>query len=206
MATTHHDNPSPVGAGTTPTESAFVPVARGRAVARASVWLAPALVHALISWHILTDIRLEAASGANTVVAVAWIAMLVPFGLVGAVMVIVGLRWLALALWPGRVGVTATADELKLALGPFGTRSFDASRLEAKYFFELSIDVVDEGFEALLPDEEQVANFLPRLRHPDAKEPLNRRLMRFATGTEPEIAQTLRPVIACWRRETEVPE
>ncbi len=183
------------------TNSAFVPAARGRAFARSSVWLAPALVHGLISWHILSDVRLGTTGGASTIVTVAMIALLIPFALAGVAMIVLGLRWLLLALWPGRVGVTADARSLHLAFGPFGSRTYDVDRLDTKYYFELSIDIVEVGFEALLPDEEQVANFLPRLLHPDAKTPINRTIMRFAGGTEAEVACALRPMIAHWRGE-----
>lgn len=183
----------------------FVPVGRGRALARASVWLAPALVHGLFSWHLWFNLRLGEPGGPSTIVKVAIIAALIPFGLAGIAMVVWGLRWLLLAMWPGRVGVTADTHALRLELGPFGNRTYDTDRLDVRYFFELSADSGEEGFEALLPEAEQIRNFLPRLLHPDAKNPLQRSIMRFADGTESSVAQALRPIIAQWRKEHSTP-
>jgi len=208
MTEAHHTTePTSRAASPAPlTNHVFVPVARGRALARSSVWLAPALVQALILWHVLADLQIHKTGSGSTMVAMAKIALLVPFAVAGAAMLVVGLRWLLLTLWPGRVGITADAHSLRLALGPFGRHIYDVNRLEAKYLFELSVDIVESGFEALLPDDEQVDNFLPRLLHPDAKTPINRSIMRFACGTEAEVARALRPMIAQWRGENATAE
>ncbi len=209
MAKAHFDSADATNQNAYPAAArsgVFVPVGRGRALARSSVWLAPALVHGLLSWHLLSDVRLGEPGGPHTIVELAIIAALVPFGLAGIAMVALGMRWLLLALWPGCVGVTADAHALRLALGPFGNRTYDTDRLEVRYFFELSEDNDEGGFEALLPEQEQIKNFLPRLLHPDAKSPLHRSIMRFADGTESSIAQALRPVIAQWRGERTMPK
>ena len=74
------------------------------------------------------------------------------------------------------------------------------ARIKARYFFELPADDVDEPFEALLPEEEQIAKLIPELTHPDATMPLRRTILRFVHGDEETIAAALRPVIERWRR------
>ena len=80
---------------------------------------------------------------------------------------------------------------------------YDAVRLDVRYPFELSADTVNGSFEAFLPQEEQIARFLPRLLHPDAREPLNQVILRFAGGREEEIAAAMRPAVEQWRARAE---
>lgn len=204
MGTTVSDHPtasSVTGTGPTPTESIFVPIGRTRAITRALLRLAPALVVATISWSVLANVRLSGSGGSTPIIDVALALLVVPFGLGAIALGLSGLRWLALALWPRRAGVHADPVAVTLALGPFGTRRYQTDRLEVRYLFECSDDDEVDTFEALLPEEEQIRRFLPIMRHPDAREPLNRVVLRFAAGPESAVARTLRPMIALWRSE-----
>jgi len=110
-----------------------------------------------------------------------------------------GARWLLLSVWPAPVGVFADERTLTLRLGPFGTRSYDASRMDIRYPFELSQDDEGGGFEAFLPEEEQQMRLLPRILHPGAREPLNRVILRFVQPSEEEAVRSLRPLLDHWR-------
>lgn len=86
-----------------------------------------------------------------------------------------------------------------MRFGPFGTTSYDAARLDVRYLFELSADSTDEGFEAFLPEEEQIARLLPRICHANTDQRLNEQILRFTASAEAEIATRLGPLIRVWR-------
>ena len=111
------------------------------------------------------------------------------------------LRAVLLAIWPSRVGIDATAEDLTLRLGPYGTRRYPANELEVRYPFELlEAGEIDEGtFEAYLPEERQRAEVLPRIVHRRADEPISRTILNFTNISEKEVAGLLRPYINAWR-------
>ncbi len=111
------------------------------------------------------------------------------------------LRWLLLSCWPGRVGVFADDRELKLVLGPFGMKTYDVTRLDVRYLFELSADLESEGYEAFLPEEEQRKRFLPRMIHPDTAGNISHIILTFVAGDEYSIVSVMRPVIERWRSQ-----
>ena len=168
---------------------------------RALLRLAPALVVATISWSVLANLRLWGGGGSPPIVDVALAVLVVPFVLGAIALGLSGLRWLALALWPGPPGIHADTLALTLALGPFGTRRYETDRLDVRYPFECSDDDEADTFEALLPEEEQIRDYLPIMRHPGAREPLNRVVLRFVAGPERAVARTLRPIFTLWRGE-----
>lgn len=177
----------------------LIPVSRLRAWSRA---LLRAVVAALLA--VTTSLAYGRLSFAptgtnNRIVDYSILVLVLPVALFAVVCTFSSARWLLLACWPGRLGVFASADELILRLGPFGTQRFAAAGLELRYPFELSMDAADGVFEALLPEEEQLARFLPRIRHPNARDSLDRKILRFSCGTEDRIATTLRPVFDVWR-------
>ena len=125
-----------------------------------------------------------------------------PILLSGLVCVWHGLRWIGLALWPGKIGFFAHSQSFDTCLGPFGARSFPVNELSIKYLFELDDDELsDGGFEAYLPEEVQTSRFLPRISHPSSLRDLNEVILRFADGSEEDIAKRLRPAIKVWRNE-----
>lgn len=116
----------------------------------------------------------------------------------GAAFVWSGLRWVLLGLWPGPVGVAADKAELRLQFGPYGDRTYDAARLTIRYLFELDEEEQEGMVEALMPEDFQRANYVPRIRHPEAPEPLEARMRRLLRRDETAIAAALRPMIDLW--------
>ena len=104
-----------------------------------------------------------------------------------------------MAVWPGAVGVYAGRDELTIRMGPFGTRRYDVGRLDVRYPFELAVDDGEEQFEALLPEERQVAELIPKITHPDSPELIDRTIRRMAGVPDDSIVHILRPAIYFYR-------
>jgi len=207
MGTTASDHTT-VSPGTDQTvpESIFVPIRRASSMARALLRLAPAVAMAAALWFVLMNLSFARGGSSSTIVDVAVAVALVPFLLCTVALGVTGLRWLALACWPRPTGIRADATELTLALGPFGTRRYESDQLEIRYLFEQDEHEEPDTFEALLPPETQIRSLLPTMRHPTAKEPLDRVVMRFVGGSESTVAQTLRPMLARWRNEDDTAE
>ncbi len=147
-------------------------------------------------------IRFTPSGASNRIEDYALLIALLPVAGLGLWLAWRGARWLALACWPGRVGVEADARELVLALGPFGFWRLDAVRLRAVYLFELDSDeLASDQFEAHLPEDHQRRVMLPRLSHPDCPFPIRERLLALLAGDEPELARQLAPFIRAWRGE-----
>ena len=207
MGTTAFDHTTPLpDAGGPNSESIFVPIGRTKATTRALLRLALALVIATFSGSILVNLDFARSGASWSIVDVSVALVLLPFALCAVALGVSGLRWLTLACWPRPTGVYADTTRLTLALGPFGTRKYEADRLEVRYMFEHSGDEEAETFEALLPKEEQIRRFLPTMLHSAAEEPLNRVVLRFVGGSEASVAQALRPMLARWRGEDDTAE
>lgn len=183
----------------------FLPADRGKAVVHGLLWLAAAFLLGFLVVVIFQSLPFGRDNVANRrLVDYAIAVAALPIAAAALATLFAWLRWFLLGLWPGHVGIAATADALTFRLGPFGTRRYAASALDVKYPFELSGDFEDGGFEAFLPEEEQIAKFLPRIQHPAAREPLNRVILRFAKGAEPEIAAALQPALVVWRKNKDL--
>ncbi len=176
-----------------------VPVARLRAWTRAVLWSVAACVPGVAAALILGRLDFRPTGVSNSLLEYAIGFTILPLALLAILSAVKTLRWLLLCVWLGPVGVYASADALILRLGAFGTRRYDAARLDVRYPSEFSADVDDGGFEAFLSMEEQLAGFLPRIRHPESIEPLNVVILRYVNGSESEVAGMLRPVLDKWR-------
>ena len=176
-----------------------IPVARLKALVRGVWWSMSALLAGLLSYLVYSglDWRPSAVTSRLVEYCIAVAALPAPATLLYSAFQ--ALRWVGLCLWPTGVGVHADERSLVFKLGPFGTRAYDVTRLDVRYPFELSSDVEDGGYEAFLPEEEQVARFLPRLLHPMSQEPLNRVMLRFVLGDEAAVAAAMRPIIERWQ-------
>lgn len=176
-----------------------IPVARLKALVRGVWWSMSALLAGLLSYLVYSslDWRPSAVTSRLVEYCIAVAALPAPATLLYSAFKT--LRWVGLCLWPAGVGVLADERSLIFKLGPFGTRVYDVARLDVRYPFELSSEVEDGGYEAFLPEEEQVARFLPRLLHPKSQEPLNRVMLRFVLGDEAAVAAAMRPIIERWR-------
>lgn len=101
----------------------FVPVDRARAMMRGGWRMLAALVMAAgvrevcrsLEWDVLS--RTDRASH-GALVALAGLAALLALSLG-----LPAFRWLLLAIWPGRMGITWHADHVAWRLGPFGSQS-----------------------------------------------------------------------------------
>jgi hypothetical protein len=176
----------------------WLPAARGRAVVHGAWWAVLAALTGTCALFIYGSLDFRPSPVTNRLVECCIAVAALPILLVSMVAGLRTMQWLLLAVWPKPVGIRADAHALTLVLGPFRTRSFDAARLEVRYPFDLA-DGEDAGFESYLPEEQQLAQFVPRLRHPQTAEPLNRTLLRFAAGDEAVIARALRPIFQRWR-------
>lgn len=169
----------------------FLPMARGRLFLRGLVWGAGGLLLGVLAREIFAKLDFTRTGVHSRLVeaSLAVVALPIAFGSAGCVWH--AFRCLLVALWVGELGITLRANSLELRLGPFGSRAYPLGELAIKYPFELSGD--EESFEAFLPEELQRATMLPRITHPSEKVPISRQILRFARGTEPEIAQRIRP-------------
>lgn len=148
----------------------------------------------------MIDFQPSAVSSRAVALSLALAAL--PLALGAIACALKALQWLLLGMWPGSVGICASRDALRLRLGPFGNRSFDAGRLDVRYPFELEGEAQDGSFEAFLPEEEQRARLLPRITHPDATEPVNLMILKHTAGAEEAVTKTLRPMFDLWRATT----
>ncbi len=180
-----------------------VPVSRSRALTRGALWLALGLTLWLVTTFIYSGLSFRPSGVSNRLVDISIAIATLPVPLAGAYSGVRADLWLLLFLWPGPIGIVGDARSLTLRFGPFSTRVYDTLRIKVQYAFELSEESTAGSFEALLPPEEQMARLLPRIVHPDAREPLDEVILRFVGGEEAEVAAALRPVIELWRTYTD---
>jgi hypothetical protein len=179
--------------------SIHVPLDRTRALGRALVIGMLAAVLGTATTLVYSRLDFAASGPTNRLVDYSLAAGMLPLAVVALIAAWKAMGALALALWPARMGISATSERLWIRLGPLGTHTYDARRLAVKYPFELLDDGEDESFESYLPEEEQMARFLPMLKHPDKPEGLKEIILRHAKGTESDVARCLRPAIDAWR-------
>jgi len=173
-------------------------VSRVLALTRAVIWLVPAAILCVSVVSLYRGLHFVPSGISNRSVDYAVALIGLPFCAIALWTAWNAVRWLLLAAWPARLGIFASERQLILRLGPFGTRVFDAGRLDIRYPYECAGDD-DGGFEAFLPEEQQQATLLPRIAHPDARAPLHRTILKFALGDEADVAVGLRPAIERWR-------
>ncbi len=176
-----------------------VPVARLRAWTRAVLWSVATCVPGVAVALIFGRLDFRPTGISNSLLDYAIGFAVLPLALLAIVSAVKTLRLLLLCVWPGPVGVFASEEALILRLGPFGTRRYDAARLDVRYPFEFSADADDGGFEGFLSQDHQLASFLPRITHPESTERLNVVIMRYVSGSESDVAGMLRPVLDKWR-------
>lgn len=178
---------------------AMVPVSRTKALTRAIVWSAPALLLGATAMVLFDQVDLRSSAVSNRLVDYCLaLAALLP-AIASLIFGVVALGRILLALWPATVAIVAEHDALWLRLGPLGTKRYDVARLDIQYPFEIE-DEDDEGsFEAFLPEEQQIDTLMPRITHPDSSKPLNRVILTFAGGSEREVVAILRSAFGRWR-------
>ena len=181
---------------------AYIPVSRGRALERALLRIPPGAVLILIAVRVVSELKFTPSGVSNRITEYSVALIMLVVALTGLILVLRGLRWLALALWPAAVGITADAGALTFRMGPFGTRRYPTDALDVSYAFERSVDTEDDDnlYESFLDPEVQMENYLPRIVHPDASVPLERLILHYARGTERQLAVALRPFTDDMRR------
>lgn len=179
---------------------AVLPVQRGNAASRAVLWGLLAAGLTLLVVSVLRGLQFRPTGASNRLVDYSIAVLLLPIACFAAYAVVASSRLALLACWPAAVGVFATRDELILRFGPFGTKRFDVDRLEVCYPFEESEDAAEDGYEALLPEEVQLAQLCPRIAHPLAPHRLDIVIARRTGYTGQEIAGLLRPAIEYYRK------
>lgn len=176
-------------------------VSRVNALLGGMLWAALAAVLGAATRAAYHDLVFPPPGQVNRLVDLSIAILALPLPLGGLFGVVAACRWSLLGAWPGDVGVFASAGELVLRLGPFGTKRYKAVELTIAYPFELVEEESDGGVEAHLPIEQQLDSLLPRITHPTAGAPINQMILKFVSMDESAIASELYPVIAMWRSE-----
>ncbi|MFQ5462775.1 MAG: hypothetical protein ACE5E5_09130 [Phycisphaerae bacterium] len=182
-------------------EPIFLPASRSRAWTRFLLWLAGAGLLAAITLAIYRPVIVSLSGAGSAIVALSIAVISLPVPICAAAALMFALRWLGLALWPGRVGVLAEPDRLSLRFGPFGKSRVASGELVIRYPFELDSDDADAGFEAFVPRERQIHEFLPKIEHAGAGRPIRAAILRYCVGNEGEQARALGPALAVWWEE-----
>lgn len=180
---------------------AVVPVSRTRALTRTLVWFVPAAVCLAASQAIFREIDLSPRGGGGRLVHFAIALASLPLVIAGLVCLCNAFRWILVAIWPAPMGAFGYADRLELRLGPIGTTVVPRSDLRVRYLFELPDEKRSASVEAFLPEEVQIASFLPLLESGSTGQRFNRRILSLCAGEEEQIAAALRPAVALWRNE-----
>lgn len=107
-------------------------------------------------------------------------------GIVVVVLVIVGIRWLLVSVWPGPLGVRVTPGMLDIDLGPLGRGSHA--------WGDLSVEVVQEIDPSLLDDFPDDSINL-RIRRRGAKEDLAHIVQVAANLEDEEMTRLFRPYL-----------
>ncbi len=143
--------------------------------------------------------------GSSWIVELSWVFVALAGALVGLILSIVGLRWLVYAAWPGRMGLTIAGEELEIALGPFGRRRLDLARMTAVYRFEMD-DEEATSTEDFMEPEDEVANTLPTIEHPDYPISVNRILQKYIVGQPHHHRRQLQPLVDLLRDAPPTPK
>ncbi|MEE9295303.1 MAG: hypothetical protein V3W34_10140 [Phycisphaerae bacterium] len=180
---------------------------RFRALERALMRLVPGGFLLFVSYRVLMALNFSASGISNRITEYSITVVILPLAIAGLVLVLRGLRWLAMAFWPGRLCIVADADALTFDLGPMGRHRYPTDRLDVRYLFEMPGDFQDEGksFEAYLDPRQQMEELLPRIRFPGEPDALEERITYYAPGTEKQLAETFRPFVEYMRRDRNDP-
>lgn len=178
---------------------AVLSLPRSSTLASATLWVLPAVGLGGVAAIVFGQLQFVPSGTSNRLVDYSVAILMIPFVLGAVAFAIRAVGLACMAIWPGSVGVYAGREVLTIRLGPFGTRRYDVQRLEVRYPYELPVDDGDNQFEALLPKEQQWAELVPRMTHPDASEQIDRTIRRMAGMADKEIARVLRPAMDFYR-------
>ncbi len=184
---------------TTQHSPTHIRVSRLKGLTRGAVWLVISFVLGAATYLVFHSVDWSFSAVSSRLVTVSMVFFGLPLAMGALLTAFFGSRWFALAVWPAGIGVHADPLGLQLRLGPFGSSRCDSARIEVRYPFELAEKGGDGGFEAYLPVEEQMDRFLPRIVDRVSGRRLDLVILRFAAGTESEVARQLRGIVAVWR-------
>ena len=164
--------------------SFFLKVDRSKAVVRALWRLLCAAVTAGLLLQVRPDWRLLWLTEPASWFALAMLVFCL--GIVVLTLVIVGVRWLLVGVWPGPLGVCVTPQALDIDLGPLGRRSHDWADLTVEVVQEIDADLLDQ-----LPDD----SINLRIRRRAAKEDLASIVQVAANLEDEEMTRLFRPYL-----------
>lgn len=168
--------------------SFFLKVDRSKAVVRA-VWR---LLCAAVTAGLLLQVRPNWGLLWLTEPA-SWFAlamMVFCLGIVVLALVIVGVRWLLVSVWPGPLGVRVTPKTLDIDLGPLGRSAHEWADLNVEIVQEIDPDLLDQ-----LPDD----SINLRIRRRGAKEDLAHTVQVAANLDDEEMTRLFRPYLEMGR-------
>lgn len=128
-----------------------------------------------LEWRLLWEQQPLVAASWGLVIGLVAVALLL--------FAIAAVRWLLLALWPGRLGIDLPADGIRLRAGPFGRMTLDRRRVQVSVEGDVDLDTLAR----LPPDSVAI-----ELRHPDCPEEVVGRLQRFAGGHAQQVRLGIR--------------
>lgn len=177
----------------------FIPVARDRALLRTLLRGLGAILCALPVRYVVPRLRFSPSGISNRIEDYALAFVMLVLAILAVWLACSAIRWLALGLWPGRIGFTFDDVGVALRLGPFGRRRLEAAGFDTRYLYEMDEAERGQSVEAFLPPPVQHRTLVPPLRHRDIPQPLRTLLLDMAAGEEEELAERLAPVICLWR-------
>ncbi len=186
---------------------ARVAVSRTKGLERAVLRMGSGLLLGVVAVMFVRGLNLRPSGASNRITEYSLVVVMIPLAIAGLTLTIKGLRWLLLAIWPGRLEIVADADGLTFYLGPMGTARYPADQLDVRYLFELPEEIAQqEGvYEAFLEPSEQIENHLPRIRMPGRGDALEEKIMHYASQPEKSLADTLRTFLERIRRNQQHP-
>ncbi len=178
-----------------------LPADRSAGLLRISVFLPIGGLLLVSAWPLFAKLDFTPSAIASMAEQLSWAFLAMCTAIAGLACAIVGLRWLLYLLWPGPMGITVRPADVVIALGPFGRRVLDRTRMTAQYRFEL------EDRELLSPEdfmtpEQEIETCLPILRHPEHPDSLNDIIRKYIAGTTEQHLRLLNPLIQSLRDNT----
>ncbi len=150
-----------------------------------------------VAYSILSHLNFTPNAVSNRITDFSLLLILLPIALAGLVIGLGGCRWLVTGCWPGQLAIVASTHSLTFHLGAMPTQRYPIDKLTIRYLFEMNTDEIGEDliYEALLPQEKQLADMLPLIEAAGGSKPLNITILNLCSGTERQIAAALKPFI-----------
>ena len=122
----------------------------------------------------------------QTIVYLSFLICAFSIALVGLMLILAALRWLALACWPGRTRILVTTDAIDLQTGAFGHDSFAWSVIDVELEGNLEADIYES-----LPAE----SIVPTLRHRPTGHNVFGNLQTYSGRPAEDLAAQIKPFV-----------